>query len=103
VRALSMAIAGTDVEQHRAFATAAEQYRRLLVKAMNDDMAVNSKTGDWSYKAGPSLWAQIPPFTYEAPRLGTALGSAAGALVVFGAWLVAAASALAAIRRLDVA
>ncbi|MCU0622806.1 MAG: DUF3526 domain-containing protein [Gemmatimonadaceae bacterium] len=103
VRALSMAIAGTDVEQHRAFATAAEQYRRLLVKAMNDDMAVNSKTGDWSYKAGPSLWAQIPPFTYEAPPLATALGSAAGALVVFGAWLVAAASALAAIRRLDVA
>ncbi|MCE2942215.1 MAG: ABC transporter permease [Gemmatimonadota bacterium] len=103
VRALSMAIAGTDVEQHRAFATAAERYRRMLVKAMNEDMAANSRTGDFSYRAPPALWASIPSFAYEAPPLGEALAGAGTAFAVFTAWLVAAGLGLAAIRRLDVA
>lgn len=46
VRTLSMALAGTDVEQHRHFATAAETYRRDLMRQMNGDMTQNSLTGE---------------------------------------------------------
>jgi ABC-2 type transport system permease protein len=103
VRALSMAIAGTNVEQHRAFAEAAESYRRLLVKAMNEDQAQHSRTGDWDYQAPPELWASLPPFDYEAPSVGTALRGEATALAVLGAWLAIAAWSIGRARRLEVA
>lgn len=90
VRDLSMGLAGTDVEHHRAFATAAEQYRRMLVKRMNDAMAENSRTGDWGWKADPSLWREVPPFTYEGPATTQALASHGTSLWLLGGWLVLA-------------
>ena len=67
VRTLSMGLAGTDVEQHRHFATAAETYRRDLMRRMNGDLAENSRTGEL-YTAGPGLWAEVPPLP-STPRL----------------------------------
>ena len=81
VRTLSMGLAGTDVEQHRHFATAAEAYRRDLMRRMNGDLAENSRTGEL-YTAGPDLWPRVPPHgmawerfqegTVEAARTGNA-------------------------------
>ncbi|MBM4184591.1 MAG: DUF3526 domain-containing protein [Gemmatimonadetes bacterium] len=87
VRALSMGLAGTDVEQHRHFAAAAEAYRRSLVKAMNDDLAFSS-VGVAAYAAGPELWESVPAFTYEAPRLASVLGSRTMSLIVLGLWVL---------------
>jgi ABC-2 type transport system permease protein len=66
VRSLSMGAAGTDFAQHRDFAAAAETYRRMLVKQMNDDMTIHAGKADYGYKAGPDLWRQVPDFSYTA-------------------------------------
>ncbi len=87
VRTLSMGLAGTDVEQHRHFATAAEEYRRELMREMNGDLAENSRTGE-TYIATADRWAEVPPFRYDAPSLGWVLGNRALSLAMLGVWLV---------------
>ena len=89
VRTLSMGLAGTDVEQHRHFATAAETYRRDMMRQMNLDLAENSRTGEL-YTAGPELWAEVPPLQYDAPTLGWVLGNRMLSLLVLGLWLAGA-------------
>ena len=102
VRALSMGLAGTDVEQHRHFATAAETYRRDLMRAMNGDLAQNSRTGE-TYLADEELWASVPPLDYHAPDLAWVLGNRALSLIVLGLWLVGAvAAAMTGARRAEV-
>jgi ABC-2 type transport system permease protein len=66
VRNFSMGISDTDLGSQQSFAQAVESYRRQMVKTLNDDMTVNSKTGDWDYEAGRSLYEQIPDFSYRA-------------------------------------
>ncbi len=103
VRALSMGLAGTDVEQHRHFAVAAESYRRDVMRRMNGDLAENSRTGE-TYLAGPELWAETPPFQYAAPSLGWVLGNRTLSILALGAWLVGTVAAAAArLRRAKVA
>ena len=102
VRTLSMGLAGTDVEQHRHFATAAEAYRRDLMRRMNGDLAENSRTGD-TYLAGPELWEETPPLEYAAPTLGWVLGNRILSILVLGTWLVGAVLAAAVrVRRAEV-
>ena len=103
VRALSMGLAGTDVEQHRHFAVAAETYRRDMVRMMNVDMAENSRSGDFSYVADADLWTAVPPLQYAAPTLGWVLGNRLLSLLVLSAWLAGAILfARARVRRLEV-
>jgi len=102
VRSLSMGVAGTDVEHHRHFATAAEEYRRDLMRAMNGDLALNSRTGE-QYLAGPELWESQPPLEYQAPSLAWVLGNRWLSMVVLGLWLAGSIGAVAvAVRRADV-
>ena len=104
VRALSMGLAGTDVEQHRHFASAAETYRRDLMRRMNGDLTENSLSGDFSYQAGAELWESTPPLRYDAPTLAWVLGNRILSLVVLGGWLVGAVlMAAARVRRAEVA
>jgi ABC-2 type transport system permease protein len=94
VRSFSMGVAGTDFEQHIDFQRAAEEYRRMLVKTMNDDMTVNSKTNTWgTYLRGRDLWQQIPDFSYSAPDVGWALKNQAWNIVLLALWFSAAALA----------
>ncbi len=95
VRTLSMGLAGTDVEQHRHFAVAAETYRRDLMRQMNGDMTENSLTGDFTYTVGAEVWEAVPPLQYAAPTLGWVLGNRVLSLLVLGAWLVGAVIAAA--------
>ena len=104
VRTLSMGLAGTDVEQHRHFATAAETYRRDLMRRMNGDMTENSLTGDFTYTVGAEVWEAVPPLQYAAPTLGWVLGNRVLSLLVLGTWLVGAIIAAAVrVRRAEVA
>jgi len=87
VRYLSMGIAGTDFFQHRAFATSAEAYRRLLNKEMNDDIARHAAPGQaFAYQADTDLWHSIPPFEYEAPSLGAVVTAHRGSLALLLGW-----------------
>ena len=102
VRALSMGLAGTDVEQHRHFAAAAETYRRDLMRQMNGDLAENSRPGEL-YTAGPDLWAQAPPLRYDAPTLDWVLNNRILSLLVLALWLAGAVLAAAAgVQRAEV-
>ena len=102
VRTLSMGLAGTDVEQHRHFAAAAETYRRDLMRRMNGDLAENSRAGE-VYLAGPELWEEVPPLEYDAPTLGWVLGNRILSLVVLGIWLAGTVVAAAVrVRRAEV-
>ena len=95
VRSLSMGLAGTDVEQHRDFATKAELYRRGLIKFSNDYFRDNTQTGAWDWKASPDVWAKYPAFAYEAPTANAAVAPQLRALAVLGGWFVIALVALA--------
>jgi ABC-2 type transport system permease protein len=98
VRLLSMAVSGTDHAHERHFADAAEEYRRLMVRLMNDAVRDGLGEVDEGYvgtqtlnrMADRDVWALVPPLTYAPPGLGAALWAARGAAVGLVAWLVAA-------------
>ncbi|MCG8462581.1 MAG: DUF3526 domain-containing protein [Holophagales bacterium] len=103
VRSLSMALAGTDIARHHHFAQAAESHRRVLVKALNDDMTENAGAASFGYLASEELWQRTPEFTYQPPALGEVLGRQAPAFAVLALWLAATvAGAVRATARLRV-
>jgi ABC-2 type transport system permease protein len=105
VRSLSMALSGTDFSQHAHFAKAAEQYRRMINREMNMDLAHNMKGKEYSgaYVRGRDLWEKIPDFTYTAPDLGWVLSrQQLSMLVLFGWSALAMAAALFSGRALKV-
>jgi ABC-2 type transport system permease protein len=98
VRAVSMALTGTDFHHHRQFAQAAETYRRQMVLAMNTNLAYGG-----SYAAHASLWATVPPFEYRQPDLRWSLSQVRTSALALIAWVLCTALALvAAARRLGV-
>jgi len=70
LQSLSMGLSGTDNLHHLHFQQTAENYRRELIKALNDEHAFGgSKTGDWGWKAEQAFYNSIEDFTYEQPRI----------------------------------
>ncbi len=90
VRALSMGLAGTDFAHHRAFASAAERHRRVLVTHLNDDFAKNAGAEGWSYRAGKAVWEAVPPFVHTPPSPGWALARQALSAGLLLAWVAVA-------------
>jgi ABC-2 type transport system permease protein len=88
VRSLSMALSGTDYEQHRHFVGAAERYRRSIQRVMNNDIVSNQKKGE-TYLAGRELWEKVPDFGYDAPSTAWVIANQRSSLIVLGAWVVA--------------
>jgi len=88
VQSLSMGLAGTDFAHHRDFATAAEAYRRMLVKKMNDDLTYQAVNQDFTYLAPPKLWQTVEEFQYTAPSTTWALRSQAVSLSLLLLWCV---------------
>ena len=86
IQSVSMGLAGTDFAHHRDFAAAAESYRRMLVKKMNENMIYNAGKQDYSYLAQPALWQTVEQFRYEAPSTIWALRNQAVALVTLVFW-----------------
>jgi ABC-2 type transport system permease protein len=102
VQSLSMGLAGTDFEQHRDFADAAEKYRRMLVEKMNLDMAENAGKLDYGYMAGPDLWASVPDFVYRAPSAARVLKNHGLSAFILVLWVgVAVLAAYRAARRIQ--
>jgi len=88
VQSLSMGLAGTDFAHHRDFATAAEGYRRMLIKKMNDDLTYQAVKQDFTYLAPPKLWQTVEEFQYTAPSTAWALRSQAVSLSLLLLWCV---------------
>lgn len=89
MRHLSMALAGTDFQNHVAFTKAAENYRRVFVKKMNKDMELNHKPGVsyGDYNLGKEMWASIEPFQYNSPNLSDILANQWRSISALGFWL----------------
>ena len=92
-QSLSMGMAGTDFFHHRNFASAAENYRRMLIKKMNDDLTYNGINRDTPYLAQPALWETVEEFQYQAPSTRTALGQQRLSLLILGLWSLASLTA----------
>jgi ABC-2 type transport system permease protein len=88
VRSLSMGLAGTDYQQHRHFAAAAEEYRRGIQRVMNGDIAAHQKPGQ-AYLADGTLWAQVPELSYEAPPASWVVGHYAISVWLLALWTLA--------------
>ncbi|MFC4213394.1 DUF3526 domain-containing protein [Pedobacter lithocola] len=66
IKNLSIGLSNTDLSNEIAFRKDAEIYRMQFVQAMNEDMAKNSKEGDFNtYKTGKKLFSHIPDFAYK--------------------------------------
>ena len=93
-----MALAGTDFAQHAHFQKAAEDYRRLINREMNMDLAYNQKDTSNPYVRGRDLWEKIPEFDYSAPNLGWVLSQQRLSVAMLAAWCLAASAAYLALQ-----
>ncbi len=85
---LSRGLAGTDFAQHRDFAIAAENHRRLLIRTINEDTMKNARYGDTKYVASANLWEKVPEFQYAAPETAAILKKQSGGILVLFGWFV---------------
>jgi len=108
LRSISMAIAGTDLIQHVKFMTEAEAYRRNMVIKMNDYLSkaavsLNATSSSSNYmRADEKVFARVPPFEFEPPRLGDIVAEHRSNFILLALWLAAAIGiALFAVNRID--
>ncbi|MFN4118208.1 ABC transporter permease [Acidovorax sp.] len=96
MRAVSSALAGTDLAHQQHFEEAAEQYRERFTTLVDewDLQATQGVTSFESRYAGNALWQAIPAWTYTPPGIGFALRHSAADWVALGVWLLAALTAL---------
>lgn len=87
-RFMSMSVAHTDYTTHWDFADAAENYRILTQKFLNDNFAQNSALGEWGYQADASFWKELPAFEYNPPELAEVIDQNRGNSVILFAWLL---------------
>ncbi|MBA3891525.1 MAG: DUF3526 domain-containing protein, partial [Gemmatimonadaceae bacterium] len=90
MRSLSMGLAGTDLDHHRQFVAAAEDYRREMQGMLNADIVLHQRPGR-VYLAGADLWSRVPEFVYVTPSAGWAMRRQALSLVLLAGWAVLAA------------
>jgi ABC-2 type transport system permease protein len=99
LRAISMDLAGTGIEDEVAFRRAAEAYRRELVYRMNKAVHDHPEEG---FTADVSLWRGVPSFHYAAPGALALLRQHALDFCALGAWLsIGLLATIWAARRLD--
>ena len=68
---LSMGFCGNDMIHHLDFLKKAEEYRRYLVKSLNDKHAFGgSKTGNWKWSADNTFFRSVEKFEYKTPKIG---------------------------------
>lgn len=70
LNSLSMGFCGTDMLHHLEFLKKSEEYRRYLVKSLNDEHAYGgSKTGDWKWTVDNVFFRSIDRFNYTNPKI----------------------------------
>ena len=75
LQSASMGFCGTDMIHHLDFLKKAEDYRRVLIKALNDKHAYGgSKTGDWGWTVDSTFFRSVQGFSYNAPKINNQIG-----------------------------
>lgn len=71
LQSASMGFSGSDMYHHLDFLQQAENYRRVLIKTLNEKQAYGgSKTGDWSWKENNDFYKSVKDFEYITPSIG---------------------------------
>ncbi len=70
LQSASMGFCGTDMIHHLDFLKKSEDYRRYLLKTLNDKHAYGgSKTGDWKWTVDSSFFKSVNDFSYKTPKI----------------------------------
>ena len=70
LQSLSMGFCGTDMFHHLDFLKKSEEYRRTLIKALNNEHAFGgAKTGDWKWTVDNTFFKSIDDFSYRNPKI----------------------------------
>ena len=70
LQSASMGFCGTDMIHHLDFLRKSEDYRRHLIKTLNDAHAYGgSKTGDWGWTVDSDFFKSVEGFTYVTPKI----------------------------------
>tara|TARA_B000000557_G_scaffold245127_1_gene227220 strand:- start:93 stop:671 length:579 start_codon:yes stop_codon:yes gene_type:complete len=70
LQSASMGFCGTDMIHHLDFLRKSEDYRRYLIRALNDKHAYGgSKTGDWGWTVDSNFFKSVTEFSYETPKI----------------------------------
>jgi ABC-2 type transport system permease protein len=91
IQAVSMGLAGTDLDQYRDFARAAEEHRRAELKIINDDILEHPVKAGEMHLGDHELWAKVPAFQYQAPAIGWVLSNHALTFILLALWFSFAA------------
>lgn len=68
----SKGFSGTDNFHHQEFLVQVENYRRELIKTLNDEHAYGgSKNGDWGWKADNKFYKSVADFSYQPTQLNS--------------------------------
>jgi len=67
---LSIGVCGNDMIHHLDFLKKAEDYRRYLIKSLNDKHAFGgSKTGNWKWTVDNEFFKSVEKFEYKTPKI----------------------------------
>jgi ABC-2 type transport system permease protein len=70
LQSTSMGFSGTDMVHHLDFLRKSEDYRRDLIKALNDKHAYGgAKTGDWGWTVDSTFFKSVDDFSYSTPKI----------------------------------
>lgn len=94
VQALSMALAGTDYGQHHRFVAATGDYRRAFLGTLNQELTSYGALDTFDYAGDRALWARVPAFRYEGPRVSAVFAAHRATCGALALWLVLAAGFL---------
>ena len=90
LQSASMGFTGSDLNHHLDFLRQAENYRRYLLKTLNEKQAYGgSKTGDGDWKVGNDFFKSVKDFEYSAPAVGSVSAHYAVDLLLLALWTLA--------------
>jgi ABC-2 type transport system permease protein len=91
IRNTSMNVCQSNFGNHLNLLNEAEQYRRYLIKTLNDKMAYGgSKTGDWDWKVDAKYWETVKDFSYPTASLYQSIQQGTIELAALATWLLLA-------------
>ena len=91
IRNSSMNISKSSFNNHLNLLSDAEQYRRYLIKTLNDKMAYGgSKTGDWDWKVDAKYWETVKDFTYPETTITQSVKNSKTELAALSVWFLLA-------------
>jgi ABC-2 type transport system permease protein len=86
VMLISQEISGTSIGHQRKFAHDAEAFRRELMKTLNRDIVLNSRTGDNAYRSSAALWREAGEYRFAPEPIMASIARCGAPLMLLALW-----------------